>query len=75
MTGAPGITKGQARFAVALLFAVNFLNYIDRYVIAAVGPLLQRDFSLSDAQLGLVGSMFMVAFMATSPFTGVLGDR
>jgi MFS family permease len=75
MTAATGITKGEARFAVALLFSVNFLNYIDRYVIAAVGPLIQKDFQLSDSQLGLVGSMFMVAFMATSPFTGVLGDR
>jgi len=71
----PGITRGQAYFAVALLFGVNFLNYIDRYVIAAVGPLIQRDFSLRDTELGLVGSMFMVAYMVASPFTGVLGDR
>jgi MFS family permease len=69
------ITRTEARFAVALLFSVNFLNYIDRYVIAAVGLLIQKDFHLNDGQLGLIGSMFMVAFMATSPFTGVLGDK
>ena len=34
------ITRGQARFAVALLFGVNFLNYIDRSVLAAVLPLI-----------------------------------
>ena len=71
----PGITRGQASFAVALLFGVNFLNYIDRYVIAAVGPLLQKDFGLDDTQLGFIGSMFVVAYMVASPFTGVLGDR
>jgi len=71
----PSITRRQAAFAVALLFGVNFLNYIDRYVIAAVGILIQKDFALRDAQLGLVGSMFMVAYMAASPFTGVIGDR
>ena len=72
---AAGITKRQALFAVALLFGVNFLNYIDRYVIAAVGPLLQKDFGLDDTQLGFIGSMFVVAYMVASPFTGVLGDR
>ena len=69
------ITRGQAYFAVALLFGVNFLNYIDRYVIAAVGPLIKAEFSLLDTQLGLIGSMFMVAYMIASPFTGVLGDK
>ena len=72
---AGGITARQARLAVALLFSVNFLNYIDRYVIAAVAPLLQRDFRLNDTQLGLIGSMFMVAYMAFSPIAGVLADR
>ena len=70
-----GITRRQAFFAVALLFGVTFLNYIDRYVIAAVGPLLQKDFNLDDTQLGFIGSMFVLAYMVASPFTGVLGDR
>jgi MFS family permease len=64
-----------AYLALALLFGVNFLNYIDRYVIAAVAPLIQREFAIGDTQLGLIGSMFMVAYMAASPFTGVLGDK
>jgi MFS transporter, Spinster family, sphingosine-1-phosphate transporter len=72
--GAP-ISPKAARMAVALLFGVNFLNYIDRYVIAAVAPLIQADFSLKDTQLGLIGSMFMVAYMAASPVAGVLADR
>lgn len=67
--------RRHALLALALLFGVNFLNYIDRYVIAAVAVLIQRDFGLRDAQMGLVGSMFMVAYIAASPFTGVMGDR
>jgi MFS transporter, Spinster family, sphingosine-1-phosphate transporter len=69
------ITPTQARWAVALLFGVNFLNYIDRYVIAAVAPLIQKDFGLHDTQIGLIGSMFMVAYMVASPVAGVLADR
>lgn len=72
---APAIGRAQARFTVALLFGVNFLNYIDRYVIAAVLPLIQQDFHLDDARAGYVLSMFVLVYMAASPFTGVMGDR
>ncbi len=67
----PGSSRRHSQLALALLFGVNFLNYIDRYVIAAVAPLIQRDFGLRDTEMGLVGSMFMVAYMVASPFTGV----
>jgi MFS transporter, Spinster family, sphingosine-1-phosphate transporter len=70
-----GPTRTQAYAAVALLFGVNFLNYIDRYVIAAVAPLIQHDFGLRDAQLGVIAGMFMFAYMAASPVAGVLADR
>jgi MFS family permease len=69
------ITPTQARLAVALLFGVNFLNYIDRYVIAAVAPLIQRDFALSDTQVGFIGSMFIIVYMLASPIAGALADR
>lgn len=69
------IRRGQARFTVALLFGVNFLNYIDRYVIAAVLPLIQQEFHLDDARAGYILSMFVLVYMAASPFTGVMGDR
>jgi MFS family permease len=71
----PAGSRRHARFALALLFGVNFLNYIDRYVIAAVAVLIQRDFGIGDTEMGLVGSMFMVAYMIASPFTGIMGDR
>jgi MFS family permease len=69
------ISRGDARLALALLFGVNFLNYIDRYVIAAVLPKIQSDFGIGDAQAGLLAMMYMVVYMVASPFTGFLGDR
>src|SRR5688572_11494719 len=65
----------RAALALALLFGVNFLNYIDRYVIAAVIPLIQAEFHVGDAAAGFAASMFMVAYVLASPVTGVLGDR
>jgi MFS family permease len=65
----------MARFALFVLFAVNFLNYIDRYVLSAVAELIHKEFGLMDAQVGLLGAMFMVAYMLFSPVAGVLADR
>jgi MFS family permease len=64
-----------AWLALALLFGVNFLNYIDRQIIFAVQILIQQDFHLTDAQLGTLGSAFMVVYMLASPITGFLADR
>lgn len=64
-----------ARYVLALLLGVNLLNYIDRQVLYAVFPLIQRDFGLSDTALGLLGSAFMVTYMVSAPLFGWLGDR
>lgn len=63
------------RAIVALLTALNLLNYIDRFLVNAVGPRFQAEFGLSDAELGLAASAFMLGYMLTSPLFGALGDR
>jgi len=63
------------RYALALLLAVNLLNYIDRQVLYAVFPLVQADLGLSDTALGLLGSAFMLCYMLSAPLFGWIGDR
>jgi MFS transporter, Spinster family, sphingosine-1-phosphate transporter len=63
------------RYALALLLAVNLLNYIDRQVLYAVFPLIKADLSLSDTLLGVLGSAFMLCYMVSAPLLGWLGDR
>lgn len=63
------------RIALAILLAVNLLNYIDRQVLYAVFPLLKADLQLSDTALGLLGSAFMLCYMVTAPLFGWIGDR
>jgi MFS transporter, Spinster family, sphingosine-1-phosphate transporter len=60
---------------VVLLTGLNLLNYLDRYLIAAVGPSLQAELGLSDAQLGTIGTAFLWGYLLTSPLFGRLGDR
>lgn len=61
--------------ALGVLTGLNALNYADRYVGAAVLPLVLADLALSDAQGGLVQSVFIVTYALLSPVAGWLGDR
>jgi MFS family permease len=54
---------------------VNLLNYIDRQVLFAVFPLIKTDFSLTDTELGFLGSAFMLSYLLLAPLFGWLGDR
>lgn len=61
---------------LALLFTINLLNYIDRYVLPGVLPLIEEEFAgITKAQLGWLAPAFLVIYMLTSPAFGVLGDR
>ena len=68
-------TRSRVVTTMVVLTAVNFLNYIDRYVLAAVLDGVNGSFALSDAQGGLLTSMFVVVYMLASPLTGMWGDR
>jgi MFS family permease len=60
---------------LVLLTGLNFLNYVDRYLVAAVSPKFAEELHLSEFQTGLAISAFMVGYFMTSPIFGRLGDR
>ncbi len=73
---APGANVAEgARYAIAVLTAMNLLNYIDRYIPSAVKALFQRDLGLTDAQTSWPLTAFIVVYMLTSPMFGTLADR
>lgn len=59
---------------ISVLFAAAALNYGDRTAISAVFPLLQRDLGMSDVALAAVGTFFLWAYAAGSPFAGRIAD-
>ena len=71
---APTIARGAA-FALAVLFSMNLLNYVDRYVFAAVGESIIRDLKLDDVQFGILAGSFMFVYTILSPLIGWMGDR
>jgi MFS transporter, Spinster family, sphingosine-1-phosphate transporter len=64
-----------ATTALVLLTALNFVNYIDRYILPGVQEQIKGEFHLSDEHIGTLTFWFMIAYMFTSPITGYLGDR
>jgi len=45
--------------SLAVLVAVNVLNFYDRHVIGALTEPIRKEFALSDSQVGLMGSAFI----------------
>ncbi|KAL6728595.1 hypothetical protein Aduo_010354 [Ancylostoma duodenale] len=62
-------------FVVALLLAVNLLNFMDRFTIAGVLGRLQDYFYMNDKEAGMLQTVFIVFFMVFAPICGYLGDR
>src|SRR5690349_1754853 len=61
---------------VLVLFTlINLVNYVDRYVVAAVLEPLGKDLHLDDAQLGRLTFVFVIVYMLAAPIFGVLADR
>jgi MFS family permease len=68
------VTPGYRWYALGLLAVINLLNYIDRNVIYALFEPIKRDLALTDAQLGWLGSAYILVFsVAALPF-GVISD-
>jgi len=65
-----------ARYALGILTFINLFNYVDRWVVAAVVESLKKsELHLTDTQLGLIPTGFIVVYTLTSPLFGTFGDR
>lgn len=60
---------------VAVLWVVAFLNYLDRILITSMRDPIVNEFSLTDAQFGLLTSVFLWSYGFLSPLGGYLADR
>lgn len=64
-----------AMATLSLLIALNLLNYIDRYILPGVQPLIQNEYGWNDELIGKLTTAFFVVYMIFAPLTGWLGDR
>ena len=74
MTKEATVSRTYAAYVLGLLTLVNLLNYLDRNVVYAVFEPIKRDLHLSDAQLGWLGSAYIVVLSLAALPLGVIGD-
>ena len=63
------------RAALAVLTGLNFLNYVDRFIPAAVMPSIIAALHLKDSQAGSLSTLFILSYSLVSPVAGWLADR
>ncbi|MGD2039659.1 MAG: MFS transporter [Anaerolineae bacterium] len=64
-----------AKTTLFALFWANFFNFFDRQVIAALAPILQAYWGLSDTQLGLLATAFEVSYALAPVPIALVADR
>ena len=62
-------------FLVALLCIVGALNYLDRMTITTMRSSIVEAIPMTDAEFGLLTSVFLWVYGFASPFAGYLADR
>jgi len=75
MTVGTAERKTNARFALGLLLAINLFNYLDRYILAAVEPLIAAHFFAAGdenamAKTGSLATAFLLSYMLLAPVFG-----
>ena len=65
----------QAWLMVALLWIAAFLNYLDRMILITMRSSIKEAIPMTDAQFGLLTTVFLVVYGVMSPFGGYFADR
>src|SRR5262245_34553025 len=74
-TTAPGITVRYAVYALLVIFAANFLSYLDRQVVSGLEEELTTAFALGEDAFGALWTAFTVGYMVFAPVVGALVER
>lgn len=67
--------RSKVWFALAVLFAINTLNFYDRQILGAVGETVREEWKLSDTALGSLGTAFTLLYAAVGVPLGRLTDK
>jgi MFS family permease len=57
-----------------MLWLAFVINYVDRQVVFSIFPALTRDLGFNNAQLGLIGTIFIWIYSVCNPLVGRISD-
>ena len=67
--------RTHGSFALAILFAINTLNFFDRQVLGAVAEEIRKEWGLGDGAIGILGTAFTLFYAIAGLPLGRLADR
>jgi MFS family permease len=71
-----GRAPASSWYALAILIGTTIFAYVDRQIINLIAPLLQKQFTFSDLQLGALQGLALALFAAAAAYpVGWLADR
>ena len=62
-------------YVVGMLWTVSMFNYLDRLLIASMRDPIKESIPMTDAQFGLLTTVFLIVYGILSPVGGYLADR
>lgn len=67
--------KEKAGYTLAILFAINLLNFYDRAIFGALAEPIRKEWALSDSQIGWLATAFTLLYAVVGVPLGRLADR
>jgi len=72
----PAAERARLGWLVLAVFVLSSaINYLDRQTLAALAPLLQREFHLTREQYGWIVGAFSATYAVSAPLAGMMIDR
>jgi MFS transporter, Spinster family, sphingosine-1-phosphate transporter len=71
---APGVGT-YAWYVFWLMCGLNFINYVDRFIVTAVSPAIEKSLHFNDLDFGLVSSAFLIVYALVAFPLGYLAER
>src|SRR5207249_1601663 len=70
------LMSGRLRWAIIIyVFLMSAMSYLDRVNLSIAGPTIQKEFGLTDVQLGYVFSAFVWSYALFQAPSGRIADR
>lgn len=67
--------RAKATYALAVLFAINTMNFFDRQILGAVTEPIRKEWGVSDTWIGFLGTAFTLMYAAVGLPFGRLTDK
>lgn len=68
-------SKSKIYYALAVLFAINTMNFFDRQILGAIAEPIRKEWGLSDGSMGALGTAFTLLYAVVGVPLGRLTDR